>query len=331
MISNNGIHHIESANDSSMETRRNFLSKLLGLGAFTASTLSGCAMSLEDNVRRADSKYAFTYGPTFNQHLKSGQPGGGVDWLTSAGDTWIVPIAEGVVSFVKDHDKYPDQRTVWIRHLAGRTSSILQLKKEYVKPGQYVGRNTVIGVGGSTTHRSGGGVSPYHIHVDYLIAKILFPFLKNKGNSGTWEGGNPETVSLDSVQYLNGDGMWSGEDLFFEYETRERKIVDTLKPLVEKAPSRFRQGLDKDALFYNSDIIHRLNISLQRNAPWLTEEDKLLIRSKIEEYANIVQPLTVPFLNPKLDRIAGFYEVGSSTNRYSNFKNSYASRLSKSL
>ncbi len=169
-------------------TRREFL---LGSAATLAAAAAGCATAIpkEDlvslrnivvpgakNIKRigpdlAHTPPAITNAPGFGTYARhrAVMTTGGIDFSISD-NADIYPVANGIVTVVKEFSN--DGKVITIYH-GLYWSNYAHLAEQLVRHGQYVFRNTRIGIGGQTG--SGARFGP-HLHLNFAtteIAKLL--------------------------------------------------------------------------------------------------------------------------------------------------------------
>ncbi len=300
-----------------------------GLAAVAASGLAGCATTQGSGLF-GDPRFGFSDGPDFSTHLQNGQPGG-KDWITSHGNTLVTSLGEGrVIAGGKYQAELNYQYWVEVDHFDKRVTRIFQLNSLDVKPGDYIGRNTILGKGGDVTVTRGRGViSPYHIHVDYLIEDDLLKLWGKDDLKGVPMQSKRHILRLDPEVFgSNGNKLelWNGEDFLTEYKAKSRRLVEEISTLMKgsdiELPPVFNPlyGTPSDrgdaeiaiAMYYHNQL-NRSNTSVR---PEVRAKANALIRELVSMYL----PLTLPFVNREIyEKVPGFYQEGSNIRSYEQF------------
>lgn len=315
--------------EKSPQISRRFFLELLGAGA-----LEGCAGSLQGTP--FDPRFYYTEGHGFERHLSNGDEGG-TDYFTSDGKTLVTAMGEGRVRIVGTY-KHPkalnEQWNIQIDHFGGKRTSLGVLTQSFVNPGDYVGRNTIIGTAGDVTVMPNRTMSKPHTHDEYHIARLFFDLMDKKDKKTQQI---PGTSLLRADLELRGTKrygleLWNGQDFFTKYEQKNSEIIGYLDTLIVKAGPRFLEELDRikmnPLVDLDSNKVALFYIALRNNARWLTPEEKAKVAVLIKEYANLELPLTLPFVNPDLYfKYPGFYQKGSTAKTFEDFKRQYVAAL----
>jgi len=315
---------------------------LEGLAGFAGllmggSTLAACAGP--SGLTSPGSKFYFNDGPGFRAHVRGGNASG-KDYFTNE-ETLFTAAAEGQVRKVVFNTS--GNYNIGVKHFGGASTGYSQVLKPFVSVGDYVGRYSIIAKGGGITPTS-TGFSPPHLHLTYYMNKLIFDLAERKEDFQDW-GGDKNLVRLDPEaqgQGKYGLELWDGRDLYSRYAARNREIIDFLDYLIPKASWRFtsileKRMLNKPDLLVDLEKVWIFHEALKRyergvGGGWLKREltssefDKLV--RFIGEYANLRQPLTLPFVNPALyKQIPGFYEQGNTTKSREDFEKHYKGKI----
>lgn len=320
--------------------RRQFLKYALVVGA----SITGVgARSLVASA--SESLYFDDEGWDFRNHIvNEGRPGR--DWTTSQhSNTLIAAMAEGKVRMVRENYR-KSEVYIEIQHFGGKETAYFHLTNNFVKEGDYVGRNSIIGTGGksSTGHP--------HIHIEYGMPKPIFDLLDSKEYEYPEEVGQKlKQIRLDpDAQGEGGYGLelWTGQrDLFSSYAIKNIEIMHYIDSLLPRAKPEFIRKLQnkinkppKDINYPlpNPDAIKVLGFhgALTKyfkgeGARWVgkkyTKQERQKLTEYIKEFANLRQPLTLPFVNPNLYNTPCIYHKGSTATTLEDFTKQYMAIL----
>lgn len=303
--------------------RRDF-GKLMASGPL-AAFLAGCATGTNSGGLFTDPRYYFLDGGGVGAHRRSGIMEG-KDWYTGH-ETLVTAMAEGRVSIAErfiPRRSFDEQYRVRIQHFGGRWTEYWELTEKFVNPGDYCGKNTIIGKGGSHTRHSDGTTGKRHIHINHLIQKYIFD-ASDLRNSDVERPTDKPFVRADPE--AGGLALWDGTDTYSRYAERNEYIAGAVRALTANMPEDLRKVVDAMGNPSVRRIIYLLQ-ALDGDLPWLQSSDRDKVRSITREYVNLAQPLNLPFVNPELYKMNGVYQQGSTARTEQEFKRQYPLTLS---
>ncbi len=177
-----------------------------------------------------------------------------------------------------------------------------------MKVDDWVGRNSIIGIGGADFREAYNILNIFT--VNYFILDKVYKTLAMTEDFYPQQR-NKELLYIDPAEHA-GKGrrwsLWSGEDVYSSYIEKERQVLAQLDQLIPRS-SRVRDSYRSRT---NLQKIMFWVTVLEKSPAWLTDADKTLARGIIMEYLPDELPLTLPFPNEDLmERSPDFYVKGS--------------------